>query len=46
MLDKGIEPTREAYLDLAWPDRPAEWTAEHELELPEPLRDPTVLRGA
>jgi hypothetical protein len=40
MLEAGGPLTRERYLDLAWgADRPSEWTAEHELEVPEPLRD-------
>jgi hypothetical protein len=42
MLDAGGPLTRERYLDLAWgPDKPEEWTAEHELEVPEPLQDPS-----
>jgi hypothetical protein len=42
MLDAGGPLTRENYLDLAYGgDMPAEWTAEHELQLPEPLQDPS-----
>jgi len=39
MLDRNLPINRETYLDLAYAGgRPEEWTAEHELEVPEPLR--------
>ena len=39
MLDTGIPLTREHYIELAYGgDPPYPWTAEHEEELPEPLR--------
>jgi hypothetical protein len=43
--DEGL--TREAYLQLAYlgDDLPDPWTAEHELELPDPLQDPSKLTG-
>jgi hypothetical protein len=43
MLSKNIPLDRETYLDLAYGgERPAEWTAEHELEVPEPFRTRTT----
>ncbi len=37
----GRPPSRGEYVDLIWgPDKPAEWTAEHEAALPEPLQRP------
>ena len=36
----GVEPTREAYIELNWPElEPDEWTAEHEADLPEQFQD-------
>lgn len=39
MLKRGIPLTRENWIDLAWPEMPAEWTAEHEEEIPDFLRE-------
>jgi hypothetical protein len=40
MLKRGIPLTRENWIDLAWPERPEEWTAEHEEEIPDFLGEP------
>jgi hypothetical protein len=34
----GIPVTRENWIAANWPETPHPWTAEHEAELPEPLR--------
>jgi hypothetical protein len=40
MLKRGIEPTRENYIDFAYGGTPpSPWTHEHESMLPEPLQD-------
>lgn len=45
MIAKGIPLTREAYLDMAWGnDRPEEWTAEHEIDVPAVFRDPDAIQ--
>jgi len=42
----GIPETRENYLDCCYDDgnRPEEWGAEHEMQLPEHLQDPSLGR--
>jgi hypothetical protein len=41
MRKQGVPETRENYLAFAYPDNmPDEWTAEHEMQLPEHLRKP------
>jgi hypothetical protein len=43
----GLPETRETYIDLAYdPKDIGEWTAEHELGLPEHLRDPSKVSPA
>jgi len=36
----GRPPTRDEFIDLAYGEKemPEEWTAEHEMSIPEPLR--------
>lgn len=40
MLNHNLPLTREQYIGASWTDdaRPEEWTAEHELSLPEPFQ--------
>jgi hypothetical protein len=39
MLARGVPLNRENYIALNWMDEPEEWTAEHEMEVPECFRD-------
>lgn len=44
MIRKGLPLTRNMYLQQAWGGMvPKEWTAEHEMEVPECFRDPDAL---
>ena len=47
MRKYGVDPiTREDYIDMAWGNEPPEpWTIEHELELPDELRDLDKVNG-
>ena len=38
MLQHGMPLNRETYIASNWMDEPEEWTAEHEMELPECFR--------
>jgi hypothetical protein len=47
MLDKGLPLCRTTYLAQAWShEKPTgeDWTAEHELEVPECFRDPDAVK--
>jgi hypothetical protein len=45
MIRKGVPLSRNAYLMLAWgADLPADWHAEHEMEVPECFRDPDAIK--
>jgi hypothetical protein len=39
MIDTGMPLTRETYIHTSWMDEPEEWTAEHEMGVPECFRD-------
>jgi hypothetical protein len=39
MIAKGIPLTRDNYIALNWFDEPTIWTAEHEADVPPPLRE-------
>jgi hypothetical protein len=39
MIDRGSPLTRETYIHTNWMDFPEEWTAEHEMQVPECFRD-------
>lgn len=43
MLRRGLPLNRETYIAMNWPDEPAEWTAEHEEQVPEIFHDPDAL---
>jgi len=46
LLARGGPVTRERYINNAYgADVPDPWTAEHELEIPEPLQDHTKVTG-
>ena len=45
MIDKGLPLSRNAYLFGAYgAEMPEEWTAEHEMEVPECFRDPDAVK--
>jgi hypothetical protein len=47
MRRHGMPETREVYLAFAYPgNMPEPWTAEHEMQLPEELRDPDAVGRA
>jgi hypothetical protein len=39
MKRDGIPLTRQNYIEMNWPEKPEQWTAEHEADLPEQFRD-------
>ena len=46
MTDNGVPVTRDAYLGLAYGgELPDPWTADHEMDLPEPLQDASKITG-
>jgi hypothetical protein len=39
MKRAGIPVTRQNYIEAAWGEQRPDWTAEHEMQLPEELQD-------